>query len=58
MKKQDFFLIKSFMNLILNKFVLKPKDFQNLVKNFKTEPLNLQHGEKATPNKKTSLENG
>ena len=58
MKRQDFYLIESFMNLILSRFAIKQKDFHNLKKKFKTKQLNLQLGEKTMHNKKTSLENG
>ena len=58
MRIQDFFLIKNFINLVLNRFVIKLKDSHSLEKNFKTKQLNLQLGEKKVPNKKTNLENG
>ena len=58
MKRQDFFLIKNFKNLVLNRFVIKLKGFPDLVKNFKIMQSNLQLGESTMPNKKISLENG
>ena len=58
MKKLNIFLIKNNTNPVLNRFVLKLKDSQNLEKNFKRKQSILRLGEKKMHNKKICLENG